>query len=167
MKKLLMILPLAFLLCFTFGCQKAEEVAEEPAVDVETDMEAIRNLMNETIRTYNEGDFEGAMSLIADDAIWMPPNEPVIVGKEAIRNWYNEFKDTSFNVNVTSDELKLCGDWAYERATWTGTLTSKATGETTQIKATDMYIHQRQPDGSWKTSRAIWNFITFSSETEK
>jgi pimeloyl-ACP methyl ester carboxylesterase len=34
MKKLLMILPLVFLLCFTFGCQKqAEEVAEEPAVD--------------------------------------------------------------------------------------------------------------------------------------
>ena len=36
MKKLLMILPLVFLLCFTFSCQKqAEEVAEEPAVDIE------------------------------------------------------------------------------------------------------------------------------------
>ena len=31
MKKLFVILPLVFLLCFTFGCQKAEEVAEEPA----------------------------------------------------------------------------------------------------------------------------------------
>jgi hypothetical protein len=31
MKKLLLILPLVFLLCFTFSCQKAEEVAEEPA----------------------------------------------------------------------------------------------------------------------------------------
>ena len=29
MKKLLMVLPLVFLLCFTFSCQKAEEVAEE------------------------------------------------------------------------------------------------------------------------------------------
>jgi hypothetical protein len=29
MKKLLMILPLVFLLCFAFGCQKAEEVAAE------------------------------------------------------------------------------------------------------------------------------------------
>jgi len=28
-KKLLMILPLVLLFCFTFGCQKAEEVAEE------------------------------------------------------------------------------------------------------------------------------------------
>jgi uncharacterized protein (TIGR02246 family) len=158
---------LVFLLCFTFSCQQGEEVVEEPVVDVEADIEAIRNLMNESTRAFNEDDFEGAMSKIADDAIWMPPNEPVIVGKEAIRNWYNEFKNTSFDVTVTSDELKLCGDWAYERATWTGTLTSKDTGETTRIKATDMYIHQRQSDGSWKTSRAMWNFVIFSPETEK
>jgi hypothetical protein len=36
MKKLIMILPLIFLHCFAFSCQKAEEVAEEPAVDIET-----------------------------------------------------------------------------------------------------------------------------------
>ena len=40
MKKLLMILPLVILLCFTFGCQKGEKVAEEPVVDVEADKEA-------------------------------------------------------------------------------------------------------------------------------
>jgi hypothetical protein len=34
MKKLLLIVPLVSLLCFTFSCQKAEEVAEEPAVDI-------------------------------------------------------------------------------------------------------------------------------------
>ena len=32
MKKLLMILSLVFLLCFTFSCERAEEVAEKPAV---------------------------------------------------------------------------------------------------------------------------------------
>ena len=37
MKKLLMIIPLVFLLCFTFGCQQAEEVAEE---SVETNQNA-------------------------------------------------------------------------------------------------------------------------------
>ncbi len=37
MKKLLMIIPLVFLLCITFGCKQGEEVAEEPAVDVEAE----------------------------------------------------------------------------------------------------------------------------------
>lgn len=45
MKKLLMILPLVFLLCFAFGCQKAEEVSEEPAVDVEASEEGVKPLI--------------------------------------------------------------------------------------------------------------------------
>ena len=35
MKKLLTVIPLVILFCFTFGCQKGEEVAEEPVVDIE------------------------------------------------------------------------------------------------------------------------------------
>ena len=34
MKKLFMILPLVFLLCFTLGCQNGEEVAEEAVAEV-------------------------------------------------------------------------------------------------------------------------------------
>ncbi len=33
MKKLLMIIPLVFLLCFTFGCQKGEKVVTEEEVE--------------------------------------------------------------------------------------------------------------------------------------
>jgi len=44
MKKLFMIIPLVILLCFAFGCQKGEEVAEEPAVDVEAREEVIKPL---------------------------------------------------------------------------------------------------------------------------
>jgi len=43
MRKLLIFIPLVLLLCFTFSCQKSEEVAEEPVVDVEAEKEAIRN----------------------------------------------------------------------------------------------------------------------------
>jgi proline iminopeptidase len=54
MKKLLMILPLVFLLCITFSCQKAEEVAEEPVVDVETKDEGVKPLDVEgAILTYS------------------------------------------------------------------------------------------------------------------
>jgi hypothetical protein len=42
MKKLLMVIPLVILLCFTFSCQKGEEVAEEPVVDISADIEACK-----------------------------------------------------------------------------------------------------------------------------
>lgn len=44
MKKQLMVLPLVFLLFFTFGFHRGEEVAEEPAVDVAAEEEAIREV---------------------------------------------------------------------------------------------------------------------------
>jgi hypothetical protein len=65
-----MILPLVCLLCFTFGCQKAEEVSEEPTVDVVANIEAIRSMSQEISRTWNENDFEGYMALMDE------PNRP-------------------------------------------------------------------------------------------
>jgi len=44
MKKLLCVIPLVFLFCF--ACQKAEEVAEEPVVDVEAKTEALLEMVS-------------------------------------------------------------------------------------------------------------------------
>jgi proline iminopeptidase len=44
MKKSLMIIPLVFLLCFTFSCQQAEEVAEGTVVDVDVKEEGVKPL---------------------------------------------------------------------------------------------------------------------------
>ena len=90
MKKLFMIIPLVFLLCFTFGCQQGEEVAEEPAVDISVDIEANKNLIDAWDKAHNSGDIEGLMSLYTDDAVRIPPNKPALVGKEAIRSLFQE-----------------------------------------------------------------------------
>jgi hypothetical protein len=49
MKKLLMVIPLVFLLCFTFSCQKAEEVAEE--VKAKLDLKPIADKLIEVFNT--------------------------------------------------------------------------------------------------------------------
>jgi uncharacterized protein (TIGR02246 family) len=87
MKKLLMILPMVFLLCFTYGCQQSEEVAEEPAVDVAADLEAIKKISDEWSAAFNAGDIDKLVSLFTDDAVRIPPNKPILIGKEAIRGW--------------------------------------------------------------------------------
>ncbi len=159
MKKLLMIIPLVILLYFTFSCQAYEE---KPAVDIEADIEALKSITDKVMKAFNEGDLESFMTTITDDAVFMPPGEPVIIGKEAIRNWYN-FDKIGFDVTISVDEIEVCGDWAFLRATWIGTQTQKESDETTEFKATDMSIHRRQPDGSWKTSHAIWNFTSMET----
>ncbi|NOR12305.1 MAG: DUF4440 domain-containing protein [Candidatus Aminicenantes bacterium] len=160
MKKLLMVLPLVFLLCFTLSCQKqAEEVAEEPVVDVEADVEAIKSLVNEVEKAFNERNLEAYMATIADDAVYMPPGVPALIGKEAIRNWY-DFEATSFKATIFSDEIEVHGDWAFSRAHWKGSWIQKDSGETTQMESKTVNIFRRQPDGSWKSSHAIWNYTS-------
>ncbi len=163
MKKLLMIIPLVILLCFAFSYQKQAEGAK-PTVDIEADVAAIESLADELMKALNEGDLEALMATVAEDAVWMAPGEPALIGKEAIRNWYNGlFDKISFDVIISPDEIEICGDWAIQRTTFKGSWIQKDSGETTQFESKDIYIYRKQPDGSWKNSHAIWNFTSMET----
>ena len=85
-----MVIPLVFLLCITFGCQKGEEVAEEPVVDVEAEKETIRKLTNNWFADELRRDMEARLSYFAPDAVAQPEGAPTIVGIAAIRAAYEE-----------------------------------------------------------------------------
>ena len=154
MKKLLMILPLVFLLCFTFGCQQAEEAAEEPAVNVEADKEAVREVLNQYEVAVNTGDFDLWISLWADDGVQMPFDTPARIGLDQIREAMKpEFDQMTPDINITSiEDTKVYGDLGLTRCNYTLDMTPKAGGETIHAmrdgKALTLY--ERQSDGSWK-----------------
>jgi uncharacterized protein (TIGR02246 family) len=158
MKKLLMIIPLVILLCFTFSCQQGGEVAEEPVVDVEADIEAIKKITDDFNAAINAGNIDKLVSLYTDDAVRIPPNKPALVGKEAIRSLFQEQLDqfTVQNEGVIVD-LKVSGDLAFVRGSWTSINTPKTGGEPLKFNGNFVSIIQKQPDGSWKTICNSWS----------
>jgi uncharacterized protein (TIGR02246 family) len=158
MKKFLTIIPLVILLCFTFSCQKGEEVAEEPVVDVEADVEAIKKIIDDFNAAINAGNIDKLVSLYTDDAVRIPPNKPALVGKEAIRRLFQEQLDqfTVQNEGVIVD-LKVSGDLAFVRGSWTSINTPKTGGEPLKFNGNFVSIIQKQPDGSWKTICNSWS----------
>ncbi len=160
MKKFLTIIPLVFLLCFTFSCQQGEEVAEEPAVDVLADVEAIKALGEEWLALTNAGDFDRLMSIYyAENPVQMPPNEPIRKGKEAILSGLKKSREQSdehCDSSVTEDVL-VYGDLAVARGTDTGTITPKVGGEPIKFNVKWVIALERQSDGSWKCVYEIWN----------
>jgi uncharacterized protein (TIGR02246 family) len=158
MKKLLMVLPLVFLLCFTFGYQQGEEVAEEPAVDVEAEKEAIKKITDDFNAAINAGNIDKLVSLYTDDAVRIPPNKPALVGKEAIRSLFQEQLDqfTVQNEGVIVD-LKVSGDLAFVRGSWTSINTPKTGGEPLKYNGSFVSVIQKQPEGSWKVICNIWS----------
>ena len=117
MKKLFMVLPLVFLLCFTFSYQQqVEEVAEEEAkAIVETYVKA-RNEVNLTLL-----DEIYAPDVVVHDCSY--PED--IVSLEALKNQYT-FSHTAFpDLKITLDEMMIAkGD----RIVWLWTLSGTNTG---------------------------------------
>ena len=163
-----MILPLVFLLCFTYGCQKAEEVAEEPVVDVEADIAAIKGMLDQFDALVNAGEPERLVSLnYAENAVRMPSNEPMLKGKAAILAWFKEGAEQyTWQLDNVMVEVKVDGNLAYSRGTATGTRTAKAGGETLNIQSKWMAAYERQADGTWKVIADIFNSDNPSPEKE-
>jgi uncharacterized protein (TIGR02246 family) len=158
MKKLLMILPFVFLLCFTFSCQKAEEVAEEPAVDVEAEIAAIKNLREQYMVSQDAGDAEGCVSYWDEEGVLMSPNEPSVVGKEALLSWYQTaFEHIQVDFSISYEQIEVADDWGFARGKYEGFIIPKPNGEPIPDKGKLLDILKRQPDGSWKFACHIYS----------
>ena len=145
---------LTSMLTFT-GCQTAPQPAQKR--DVAADTTAIKALGDQYDAAVNSGDAAGVAATYADDGIEMAPNQAATEGRQAIQA-SNEasFKEYAFKIAETPLETQVAGDWAYGRGNYTLTVTPKS-GKPTEGSGKYLFIAKRQPDGSWKYYRAIWN----------
>ena len=144
----------------TVACGPAPE-QPEPAAEAAQQAEDVAALdahVEAFEAAANAGDAAALAALHTDDAIRMPPNEPSVIGKEAITAWFQtRFEQFTQKLTLSSEEGEVAGDWAFRRGTYTSAATPKAGGEPIQDDGKYLVIMQKQPDGSWKTFRAIWN----------
>ncbi|MFQ6047447.1 MAG: YybH family protein [Gemmatimonadales bacterium] len=140
------------------GCTQRPEPSRTTGRESEADSAAIRGLFERYDSTVTAGLGEEWMSLLWEDIIWMVPNQPSLEGKEAVWGRVGPFfADLDMDIVSTLDEVKVAGDWAYVRGTYTFRVTPKAGGETTEEVGKIVYILGRQADNSWRITRAIWN----------
>ena len=149
------IAPLVPLLCLTSSCQQqVKEEGKMEKVDLEADIAAIKEMLNQYAIGCNTGDFDLWMSLWADDGVQMPPGTPTRIGKAQIREGMKPaFDEMNLDIAILSiEDAKVHGDLGLTRCTYTLKATPKAGGETISAmpdgKALTLY--GRQSDGSWK-----------------
>lgn len=143
------------------GCSPPVEHPQPDSEDSaahKADVQAILDLEQRVFDAQIAGDFETWLSSFAEDAIVMAPNLPALRNKPAIRQWNAPYFE-QFDLHEESDEreVEVAGDWAYIRAHWTWTLTPKSGGEAVKETGNSIWILRRQPDGSWKIARVIYN----------
>jgi uncharacterized protein (TIGR02246 family) len=158
----------AVLTCFlaaTVACAPAADEGEPAAgdvvsteVDIEADMATIDAMRASFAEAMSAGDVDGMMSGYADDAVQMPPNEPAVTGKDAIRARYQaDLEQLDMMLENPAEEIIVKGDWAILRGTYVFGGTPKADGEPIQDTGKYMVTWRRQADGSWRVAHEIWN----------
>jgi uncharacterized protein (TIGR02246 family) len=150
----LMLLPA----CAPQAEQQAEPAADE-AASTQADVEAIKDFNIRLIDALNSRDASAVVALVTDDAADLPPNRPAVIGKEAIREFvqsdYDQF--TTYNFVDEIVEVEAAGDLAVVWSNFTVKLIPKGSTESMEDSGKWIKVLKRQPDGSWKYSRGIWN----------
>lgn len=151
--KTLPLLSLAFILIVVLGIMLSCD-AQEATIDVDADITAIKEMLNQYAVGCNTGDFDLWISLWADDGIQMPPGTPARIGQEQIREGMKPaFDQMNLDIAIHSiEDVKVYGDLGLTRCTYTLKMTPKAGGETINAMPDGkaLTLFERQSDGSWK-----------------
>jgi uncharacterized protein (TIGR02246 family) len=120
----------------------------------ESDVTAIKEMLNQFVIGCNTGDLNLWISLWADNGIQMPPNTPPRIGKEQILEKSKPtFDQMNLDMDICSlDEVKVHGSLGFVRCTYTLKITPKVGGETINAMSDGkaLTLVEKQSDGSWK-----------------
>ena len=120
---------------------------------------AINRTAKEYLSAINSGDLNQWLGTLTDDVVYLPPDQPMVTGKKAVRPWVKKtfFDPFKMKLNFSFDELEVLGSSAFGHGRFTLALTPRAGGKNAKIAGKFVDIFRRQSNGAWKFARVIWN----------
>ncbi|HUE84726.1 MAG TPA: DUF4440 domain-containing protein [Vicinamibacterales bacterium] len=125
-----------------------------------TDVGGINATLREYVAAVNAGDAEAYGITLTDDVVFMPPDSPKLIGREAVVTWVTRdfFGPFTIQFRATFDDVHVWGSQALASGAFSLDLTPKAGGTPLRTTGKFMNVFRKQADGSWKYAQAIFNF---------
>jgi len=142
------------------SCGPAGPAAEERADPEAT--EAIEALHRTDMQASRANDTETRISLWSDDPAALPPQGPILTGRDTVEAWLRRAGaagDVWETIEYVQEfrEVHVVGNYAWDWGTYRGRSRNRETGQEVSSRGKLLRILKREPDGSWKVHRAIWN----------
>ena len=153
MKRLFCVIPLVCLLCFAFGCQKAEEVTEEPIVDVEAEKQDVEKVIRDFYDAASTQNFQGIRDLCTDDYILFESGQ--VMNVEDFINFITPFKGATMTYNLEDVKINVEGSVAWMR------MRSKAE----MTMGEQVMNHEWLESAVLKKQEGIWKITFYHSTT--
>ena len=128
----------------------------QPGPWSEEEVAAIRNTHAAYHEVALDKDWDAVVTYYTTDAVIMPPNQPAVHGRDAIRDWYASFPPVT-EVELPIVEIDGRGDIAYVRGTYALTMVIEGAPEPITDTGKNLAIWRKQEDGSWKIAVDTFN----------
>ncbi|UCG68005.1 MAG: DUF4440 domain-containing protein [Thermoplasmata archaeon] len=132
----------------------AEEVGVKPLSD--EDVAVIKTLYDEWDPAVKSRDWDTVENLYTEDTVVMPPNMPLVEGREAVKVFFENYpplKEMSFSPL----EIDGYGDIAYVSGTYSMIIQPEGAPEPIHDTGKYLEIRRKQEDGSWLLAIDIFN----------
>jgi uncharacterized protein (TIGR02246 family) len=130
--------------------------------DAHTDAAVVAAIVRRIESAENAGDWEAMASMMADDIVIMVPTYPVQESKPACAAFTRDVLTAlrgrfHRHIAYVSAEIRVAGDMAFDRGTFSFTVSPKAGGDTSIETGKYLFLYSRDGDRSWKIARVIVN----------
>jgi uncharacterized protein (TIGR02246 family) len=120
---------------------------------------AISRVADDYVKATLAGDAKAVAALYTEDAVEMPPNQPLIKGRAAIQQYYEKVFASGTRIGrFTLDHLetRAMGDAGYDVGTYQQNLTPSGAGAALDDSGKYVVILKRA-SGAWKVAYAIYS----------
>jgi ketosteroid isomerase-like protein len=119
------------------------------------DLAALHELKEEWAEACLRADWEGLGGLLTDNVVFLPPDRPMVEGREGVKAWLREFPPISaFATTVVEADGRV--DFAWARGTFTMTV-EPTPGQRVTMRGKWSATYLKQDDGRWLCASDTWN----------
>jgi uncharacterized protein (TIGR02246 family) len=155
------VVPLIIALAVVAGCGQpatpgdAGTGAGAPVTLTDADKANIQEQTDKFVAAFNAGDFDAMAACYIEDGVLMPPNNPEVAGRAAIKTYIGTMPKVK-DFSITNGEIEGAGDTAIVYGTFALTFVMP---DGTEMKDHGKFIEvrERQSDGTWLMKRDMFS----------
>ena len=130
------------------ACGSAERTDEFTTQDADV----IRQRSQQLATGFNAKEMDVILGLYAENSVFMPPNAPVLRGREPLREFYQDLMGRATNLRLETEDIAGHGPLAYETGTYSLVYEDGA------IRDRGKYVFiWRKTNDTWRTEKTIWS----------
>jgi uncharacterized protein (TIGR02246 family) len=132
-----------------------------PATQPDADQAAVSATLRRYVAASNAGDAAALADLYTEDALLLPPDEEPVLGRAAIRAFWNDGTEPGMTVRTIRTVVRNGLSYV------AGRYNLPATDSEAADSGKYLLALERQPDGRWAVAVDIWNRSTADSSADE